>query len=168
MRLKVRLGLHELQGFFERDGGMRTPPLPGVPTPHHIESGFREIAFHMVEARERRIALLPANAWKSRPVTRDEAVFAAPPFAENVDRIVEPGRTDRRQKPGLERVADEAGANNRNSGFFSVVRALTLTHLFSCLRIRATIGSFPPISLPVAKPAPYSHSMVPGGFEVTS
>ena len=36
--------------------------------------------------------------------------------------------------------------------FSSVVRALTLTHLFSRSRIRAPIGGFQPISLPVKGP----------------
>src|SRR5712671_8007088 len=97
---------------------MQTPPLPGMPMPHQVELGFRETRFHMVETCERRIELLPEIVGKPRAVARDEAVFASPPFAENIDGIVELGRKDLRQKPRLEHSADEALASGRNDGFF--------------------------------------------------
>jgi lipopolysaccharide/colanic/teichoic acid biosynthesis glycosyltransferase len=48
----------------------------------------------MVEARERRIELLPEIVWKPRSVARDEAVFASPPFAENIDGMIERSKFD--------------------------------------------------------------------------
>src|SRR2546430_2286952 len=97
---------------------METPPLPGMAMPHQVELGFRENLFNMVEARERRIELLAEILRKPRAVARDEAVLASPPFAENIDGIVELRWTDVRQKPRLERSVDESLARGRNGGFF--------------------------------------------------
>ena len=67
-----------------------------------MERGF-DLLLHMVETCERRIELIPGVVRKPRPIARHEAVLASSPFAENIDGIIELGRTDLRQKSRLQR-----------------------------------------------------------------
>src|SRR5436190_19152498 len=108
----------------------------------------------MVEARERRIELLPEIVWKPRPVARDEAVFASSPFAENIDGIVELGRTDLRQKPRLERRADEALASDCNGGFLLRGEGPNPDPSLLPLAHSRTHCSFQPFSPTVESPRP--------------
>src|SRR6185295_8332115 len=64
----------------------------------------------MIEARERRIELLAEIIREARTIARDEAVLASPPFADDVDGVVELGRADHRQEPRLQDLGDEAVA----------------------------------------------------------
>src|SRR3546814_7217511 len=68
---------------------MQAPPPSGVPMPHDIESGFRKIFLHVIETGECRIEFFAGIVGKARAITRDEAVFASPPLAENIDRVIE-------------------------------------------------------------------------------
>ena len=68
------------------------------------------IYFHMVEARKGGIEFLAGIVGKAGAEARDEAVFASPPLAVDVDRIIEGGGADLRQEAGFQGFSDEARA----------------------------------------------------------
>jgi hypothetical protein len=82
--------------------------------PHDIESDLCKTFFHMIEAREGDIELLVGVVGKTRAIARDEAVFASPPLAEDVYRIIEGSRATLRQEPGFQDFGDEALACRSN------------------------------------------------------
>src|SRR5262245_25379591 len=128
-----------------------------MPAPHQVELGLHEMLFHMIQARERRIELIPEIVWKPRAVAGDEAVFASPPLAENIDGIVERGRTDLGQRARLERSADEALASGRNGGFFLRGEGPDpYPSLLSLARLRTHWQ--PPAHFTARKAAHHSHS----------
>src|SRR6185369_11782555 len=116
VRLEVQVRLDQTQGLIELRGRVQPPPLPRVPAPHDVEVDVRRMLVGMIEARERRIELLSEIAREARAIARDEAVLAPPPFADDVDGVVELGRADLRQKPRLQDLGNEAvalGADGR-------------------------------------------------------
>lgn len=66
MWLQQRIRLDRFKGLIERDGGMKTKPLPGMPVPHHVESDPCRILLHVVEAGEGGIEFFPRISWKAQ------------------------------------------------------------------------------------------------------
>ncbi len=115
----------------------------------------------MIEARKGGVEFLTGIFGKARAVTRDEAVLAAPPFAENIDRVIELCRADRRQKTGLQGLGDKAIAGRCNGRFLRRVEGLGTHpppftfrhwHLLSLDAAR--------LCTPAVSSAPYSHSII--------
>ena len=88
--------------------------------PHHVETGFRQAILTMIEAREGLVELLAEIVGEAGPETFDETVLAAPPFAEDVDGLVELCYPDLRQKTRLELFSNEALASFGDGGLFLV------------------------------------------------
>src|SRR6266446_8366487 len=72
----------------------------------------------MVEAREGGIEFFAGIIGETGAVARDEAVFACPPLAADVDRIVERGGADLGQESGFQEFSDEARADRGDGDLF--------------------------------------------------
>ena len=127
-----------------------------MPMPHDVKTIFDNRFLHMIKARKGGIEFLAGILGKARTVTRDKAVFASPPLAEDINGIIELAGTNFRKEPGFQCPGDEELASSRNCRFLSVVRALTLTHFQSRFGTQTSSGqltttrnfmaSVPPIS----------------------
>src|SRR6185437_2566703 len=107
-------GLDGLERFAERQAAIKAQPSSGVAMPLDIEA----ITAHPVEPRERSIELFAQVFWEARPVALHEPVAVSVPCAENVDGIIELGRSDGREESRLQNPVDEALAGRGDGGLF--------------------------------------------------
>ena len=87
--------------------------------PHHVKLYPRKAVFPMVEPSEGLVELLAEIFGKAGAETLDEAVSAAAPFAEDIDRVVELCGTNFWQEARLQRVVDEPFAGRGDPVFSS-------------------------------------------------
>ena len=114
----MAVGFDDFDGFDGFDEGqavIESEPLPGVAMPLDVEA----IATNPVEAGERRIELFAEIVREAGTVTLDEAVLSAAPFAEDIDGVVELGRLDLGQEPGLREVGDQVFTRGADADLFS-------------------------------------------------
>ena len=98
----------------ERQSVVEAEPFAGVAVPLDVEA----VAADPIEPDEGRVELFAKCFRKARAVALNEAMLGAVPFAEDVDRIVELGRSYGRQEAGLIEVLDQVLAGRGNRGFF--------------------------------------------------
>jgi hypothetical protein len=73
-----------------------------MPMPLNVEAPRAD----PVQTREWRIKLLAEVLGKTGPIALNEAIASSVPFAADVNRVVEPGRSDDRQESRLQYLVD--------------------------------------------------------------
>ncbi len=121
----MAVGFDSCDGFDEGQAVIESEPLPGMAMPLDVET----IAAGPVEAGEGRVELFAEIVRETETVALDEAVLSAAPFAQDIDWVVELGRLDLGQEPGLHEVGDQVFAR-----YPSVGGRLVVTSDFAMLR----------------------------------
>ena len=112
--MKEFAGFDGVKGGFERQALMDAEPLAGMAMPLDIEPA----AADPVDAGEGSVEFFTEVFGEARSVTLQEAVFASVPFALNIDRVIELGWGNDRQKPRFQDGVDERQACGRDGGLF--------------------------------------------------
>ena len=110
------VGPESFDGLVEGQAAIEAEPLARVAMPLNVEA----VGADPIEASERRIELFAGIVREAGSIALYEAIFGAMPFAENVDRIVELGRLDRRQEARLQEVIDQPFARGGNASLFGL------------------------------------------------
>src|SRR3974390_1822292 len=110
------IGPESFDSLVEGQTTIDAEPLAGVAMPLKVET----VAADPVEASEGRIELFAQIFREAGSIALDEAIFGAMPFAENVDRIIELGRPDRRQEARLQKVVYQPLACRGNASLFGL------------------------------------------------